>query len=100
MFIYSSIMINGANIYLALNDTVTNLNTILNHCEMSFVFLYFQLDTDNDQKIDVAELDKAFEITGYKLPAYRIRDLIAEVDSGKVKDGKLDFTEFMHVSIQ
>jgi len=51
------------------------------------------IDADGNGYINVTELGEALEICGFKLPGYKIRDLIAEFDN-KIQDDRLDIEEF------
>jgi plastin-3 len=51
------------------------------------------LDADGNGYITVSELKEALELCGFKLPQYKVRDLIREFDT-KIQDDKLDMDEF------
>ena len=57
-------------------------------------FDVLQIDADGSGYISVSELGNALELCGFKLPGYEIRDIVSKFDTGKVRDGKLDYDEF------
>jgi len=64
-------------------------------------FFSFQIDRDGSGYIDLSELKAALDICGFKLPHYKVREMIDQVDrdqSGPGK-GRLSFDEFEDVRI-
>lgn len=60
-------------------------------------FLYsLQLDLNNDGTLSAREVGSAFEAVGEKIPGFKLREIIGEVD--KNKDGVISFDEFVEVS--
>lgn len=61
-----------------------------------FRFVSKQIDRDGSGYIELAELKQALDICGFKIPQYKVRQMIDEVDrdqSGPGK-GRLSFDEF------
>lgn len=61
-----------------------------------FFSLYFQIDKNNDGFIELKELKDALDQCGFKLPGYRVREMIAEYSTKKNinTQGKLSYEEF------
>ena len=58
-----------------------------------------QIDRDGSGYIDLSELKAALDLCGFKIPHYKVREMIDEVDrdtSGAGK-GRLSFDEFEDV---
>ena len=67
---------------------------------MCFVSRCWQIDRDGSGYIELSELKQALDVCGFKIPQYKVRQMIDEVDrdqSGPGK-GRLSFDEFEHVS--
>ena len=62
--------------------------------------LYFsnQFDADKNGHITSKELGDVFMALGESVPGYKIREMIAEVDSDR--NGTIEFAEFMHMYTQ
>lgn len=54
-----------------------------------------ELDLNGDGKLSSTEVGNAFEAVGEKVPGYKLREIVAEVD--KNKDGVISFEEFLEV---
>lgn len=55
-----------------------------------------QFDEDKSGRITSSEIGAALEAVGEKIEGYKVREIIAEVDSNK--DGEVQFEEFLEVS--
>ncbi|CAG0883064.1 unnamed protein product [Darwinula stevensoni] len=54
-----------------------------------------RIDRDGNGYIDVKELREALEVVGFKVPQYKIRQMIQDVD--KNRDGRLSFEDFQQL---
>lgn len=67
----------------------------------NFGFCFSQIDRDGSGYIDLSELKQALDVCGFKIPQYKVREMIDEVDrdtSGPGK-GRLSFDEFENVTM-
>lgn len=60
----------------------------------------WQIDRDGSGYIELSELKQALDVCGFKIPQYKVRQMIDEVDRDQRGPGKgrLSFEEFEHVS--
>jgi EF-hand domain pair len=58
----------------------------------------FQVDIDGNGYISAAELQKAFEVVGLKIPGHEVRALVEKHDISR--DGRLDMVEFKQVRLE
>jgi len=60
-----------------------------------------QIDKNGDGTIDVSELKTALDICGFKLPGWRVRQMIDDYNNKRrfIKQGSLTFNEFEKVPI-
>ena len=65
---------------------------------MDFVF-WQQIDSDSNGSINLAELGKALELVGIKVPGYELRDMVASADT-RERDDVIDIEEFKDVRDQ
>ena len=64
-----------------------------------FILFFLQIDRDGSGFIDLAELKSALDVCGFKIPQWKVRQMIDEYDrdqSGAGK-GRLSFDEFESV---
>ncbi|KAJ8885352.1 hypothetical protein PR048_011549 [Dryococelus australis] len=63
------------------------------------LFLKFQIDKNCDGYIDLAELKDALEVCGFKLPGWKVRQMVEDFDRKypSVHQGSLSFDEFEKV---
>lgn len=64
-----------------------------------FIYLsliYIQIDANGDGFIDLAELRNALDVCGFKMPGYKVRQMIEEYDDKQrlQHKGRLSFDEF------
>ena len=66
---------------------------------------FTQLDKDESGFIDLGELKEALDLAGFKVPGWRVRDMIDKIDrettncpGAVVGQRKLSYNEFEHVS--
>jgi len=65
------------------------------YCEHLFLF---QIDKDNSGYIDFSELKDALDQVGFKLPGWKVRQLLEEFDSNdQAHRSKLSLDEFEKV---
>uniref|UniRef100_A0A2I9LPF2 Plastin-2 n=1 Tax=Centruroides hentzi TaxID=88313 RepID=A0A2I9LPF2_9SCOR len=59
------------------------------------------LDKDGNGFLDMSELKQALEIVGFKIPQWKVRQMIDDLERGQVGDkkGRLSFEEFQQVCI-
>lgn len=59
------------------------------------------LDKDGNGFLDMSELKQALEIVGFKIPQWKVRQMIDDLERGHVGDkkGRLSFEEFQQVCI-
>uniref|UniRef100_A0A1W7R9Y3 Plastin-2 n=1 Tax=Hadrurus spadix TaxID=141984 RepID=A0A1W7R9Y3_9SCOR len=58
------------------------------------------LDKDGNGYLDMAELKQALEIVGFKIPQWQVRQMIDDLERGRVGNkGRLSFEEFQKVCI-
>jgi len=57
--------------------------------------IFCQVDLDGNGYVSAAELQKAFEVVGLKIPGHEVRALIEKHDISR--DGRLDMKEFKQV---
>ena len=57
----------------------------------------FQFDFDKNGHITSKEIGETMKSLGEDIPGYRLRDIIAEVDTNK--NGTVEFDEFLQVSL-
>ena len=62
-------------------------------------YKYFQIDKDGNGYIDIHELKEALDVVGFKVPQWRVRQMVEEYDKDQRGDsaGKLSFDEFQCV---
>ena len=63
-----------------------------------FIFSHLsQFDLDHNGHITSAELGNVFQALGESVPGYKLREMIAEVDTDK--NGTVEFNEFIEVGV-
>lgn len=64
-----------------------------------FVLFLLQIDKNGDGYIDLSELKEALDVCGFKLPGWKVRQMIEEYDDKKQihHKGRLSFDEFEKV---
>lgn len=73
-----------------------DLREVLSRLISFHFFLVFQIDKNSDGFIELKELKEALDQCGFKLPGYRVREMIAEYSSKQSTSaqGKLSYQEF------
>ncbi|XP_054708354.1 plastin-1-like [Uloborus diversus] len=68
-----------------------NLDDLCNH--------FNTLDKDGNGFLDVSELKQALEIVGFKIPQWQVRQMLDDMERGRVGDkkGQLSFDEFQKI---
>lgn len=71
-------------------------NLITISCATMDINVNRQIDADGNGYIDATELKAALEVVGFKIPQYKVRVMVDEMDANR--DGRLSFDEFEAVS--
>lgn len=81
-------------LYSAVFGKTTEL-TAAECCNINICAFLFQIDKNNDGFIELNELKDALDQCGFRLPGYRVREMVAEYSSKQsTTQGKLSYEEF------